>query len=192
MRTWTEYASHLDRWWVDKTQTLRFLQRYLANQGGIEDVSYHLIKSEQTIKRANLAAVSAALNGKVIHKESVHFTTGDFATAINYADVSYEMSLERLRDGFVTWYEGTIKAKLEDTYDFDKILAPAYFPFLNTFSNWEGPETIPDRWMRNLEDHGFAKRFKVVSEWEVTIKVYVNNWTGKPLGKVQILSEEDR
>jgi hypothetical protein len=192
LRTWTGYASHLGRWWVDKSQTLRFLQRYLSSQGGVEDLSYDLIKAEDTIKRANLAAVSARLEGKLSHSQSVHFTTGDFATAINYADVTYDMSrLERKRDGFVTWYEGTIKARLNDTYDFAKILAPAHFPFLNRFTNWKGPEIIPDRWMRNLEDYGFAQRFKVVSEWEFTIRVYVNNWTGTPLGKVQVLSEED-
>jgi hypothetical protein len=69
------------------------------------------------------------------------------------------------------WRHVEYRVTVWDTYKFVAAGANAPLSYISKWTDWFLEEDIPDRWMKNLEDHGFAKQFKISASW-----VHHQNW----------------
>jgi RHS repeat-associated protein len=162
----------------DRDLSIKFLNRYLAKTGHTFD--FNLNKRAMKILKndSNKKWADAQARKKITSLQSVpYLITGlklganeDLGSSVGRVNIGYKVS-------GATWNnEGTSRVSIQGTfkderYEF-KDTKMDHWKF--TFSHldkigigccWKGGETINDKWMGDLETHGYAEGFDVKATW---------------------------
>jgi len=150
----------------NRSLTISFLHRYLYSEGD-QTLPYSTISDNELVQEANKQAIKE-LETKDTWDKNVAFQ-GDLGTSLGRVTLHYKKIAPC-----------KIKGWIHDNYDFHATpgnaedSVNAYFPIISLNleaslwgGGWAGGNTIPDRWMANLEDDGYAKSFWTTIEWEI-------------------------
>lgn len=142
----------------------------MSKSGQTLIVKYEQLKHDKSILAKNQEAYRYLLSNPSSSIDLIAYTSNDLGSSIGRVVINYTKQF-----GFINAYFPTEKYTFSDTQKAENINVA--IPYLNSFGEkccWKGGEHVTDKWMHDLEIHGYAKSFIVRASWKLFSDLNVN------------------